>query len=273
MRLSELKKELLERTEGTDARIIIHLSTGLDAIQQIVQYDKEVSPEEQAMAYSLLERRLSGTPMAYITGEKEFYGHAFMVTKDVLIPRPDTETLVETALELSKRFGNPRILDLCTGSGAIAASISYALSQPVSMSDISPKALSVAEGNYLRITGRAPSSRLGSLLDPWKGSEFDIIATNPPYLTDIWYEETEIDVKAEPKLAFIGGGDDGLDIIRTIIADAPSVLAPDGFLTIECDYRQTGICGSLLESSGFSDIHTVKDLAGKERVVYGRRLP
>ena len=209
--------------------------------------------------------------MAYITGEKEFYGHAFMVTKDVLIPRPDTETLVETALELSKRFENPRILDLCTGSGAIAASISYALSQPVSMSDISPKALSVAEGNYLRITGRTPSSRLGSLLDPWKGAEFDIIATNPPYLTDAEVAAAEPEVRDFDPVNALVSPDNGLADLRKILRGAKNFLNENGTLACECGVGQPEVLAKeALENLGFSRAESICDLSGRQRFLVCR---
>ena len=122
MRLSELRRELLSRTEAVDARIIISLATGLDDIHQITESGKEITEEEKEKAFSLLEKRLSGVPMAYITGEKEFYGHVFKVNHATLIPRPDTETIVERALKIAKTIKNPKILDLCTGSGAIGTS-------------------------------------------------------------------------------------------------------------------------------------------------------
>ncbi len=273
MKLRELRQELLSRTDGVDARIIIRLATGFDDIHQITCSEAEIDESTCEKAFSLLSKRLSGTPMAYITGEKEFYGHSFLVSPAVLIPRPDTETLVETVISLSSRFDDPEILDLCTGSGAIAASVAYALSSPVSFSDISPEALEIAKENYRRITGKEGDGRLGSLFQPWAGCVFDIIASNPPYLTDLWYEETDKDVKAEPVTAFIGGGEDGLGLIRSIIETAPSHLKENGILALECDYRQMRICVSLLERNGFTDIQIVKDLADKERVIYGRRLP
>ena len=273
MTLSALRKELLGKIDQVDARIIVRLATGLDEIHQITESGMEISKEMYDKAESLLRMRLEGIPMAYITGEKEFFGHTFHVNPSVLIPRPDTETLVETAIKLARNFREPRILDLCTGSGAVGTSIAYALSRDVAISDLSENALKIAAENYLRITGKQPDARLGNLLAPWKGSVFDIIATNPPYLTDRWYEETEISVKKEPEMAFLGGGDDGLAIIREIIASSPDFLSPNGVLAIECDYRQIEICGSLLKINGFSDIHIVKDLGDKERVIYGRRLP
>ena len=273
MTLSELRREILAMMDQVDARIIVRLATGLDEIHQITESGRLITPEEHNKALELAGRRLSGVPMAYITGEKEFYGHVFSVSPAVLIPRPDTETLVETVLAEARKYRSPRILDLCTGSGAIAASVAYELGIQVAMSDISPSALETAERNYRRITGREPEARLGDLLSPWEGAVFDIIASNPPYLTASWYEETDKDVKAEPENAFIGGDDDGLALIRRIIGASPRFLTPGGLLAMECDYRQMEICGSLLESGGFTDIHTVRDLAGKERVIYGRKLP
>lgn len=270
MRLSELRRELLSRTEAVEARIIISLATGLDDIHQITESGKEITEEEKEKAFSLLEKRLSGVPMAYITGEKEFYGHVFKVNHATLIPRPDTETIVERALEIARTIKNPKILDLCTGSGAIGTSIAYELSIPVSLSDISHDALVIAEENYRNICGNSPDAREGSLFEPWKGERFDMIVTNPPYLTDKWYEETDKDVKAEPISAFIGGGEDGLDLIREIINKSPEFLSDNGYLLIECDYRQIALCDNLLRISGFSSIGVDKDLAGKERVIYGR---
>ena len=273
MTVQDLRRRLLERTEATDARIILHLATGLDEIHQITESSMELDDETVRKAEKLLETRLSGVPLAYSTGEKEFYGHTFSVSPAVLIPRPDTETLVDTVIKLAGSFREPRILDLCTGSGAVAASVAAALGIAVRMSDISQAALSVAESNYSRITGMKAEARCGDLLSPWDGTVFSIIASNPPYLTDKWYEDTDKDVKAEPENAFIGGGEDGLELIRRIIGSAPAHLEEGGFLALECDYRQMGICGNLLEKGGFTDIHTVRDLADKERVIYGRRLP
>ena len=210
MTIRELRKELLSAAEAVDTRLILRLATGLDDIHQITESFREVTEEEEKKARELLRRRLSGEPMAYITGEKEFYGHTFSVSPAVLIPRPDTETLVDTVIKLAGSFREPRILDLCTGSGAVAASVAAALGIAVRMSDISQAALSVAESNYSRITGMKAEARCGDLLSPWDGTVFSIIASNPPYLTDKWYEDTDKDVKAEPENAFIGGGEDGL---------------------------------------------------------------
>lgn len=271
MKLKELKARLMAETEAVDARMIIHMATGLDDVAQIVHADDEVSAESSRQALSLLSLRKDGTPMAYITGEKEFYGLPFHTDSSVLIPRPDTETLVDAALECAAAFSRPRILDLCTGSGAVGTAISHTLSIPVALSDISPQALEIAKENYRRNTGTDADARLGSLFEPWEGESFDIIASNPPYLTESWYEETERDVKKEPRIAFIGGGDDGLDIIRAIVRTSIRHLHEGGYLLIECDYRQMDICANIFHHAGFSYIQIRKDLAGKERVIYGRK--
>ena len=272
MRLRELKRGLMARLESLDSRMIIRLATGLDDMAQLMEPERELSDEEVRKAWELAGKRLSSVPMAYITGEKEFYGLPFRVDSNVLIPRPDTETLVDVAVTLSSSFDNPRILDLCTGSGAVGTAIAHTLSLPVSLSDISGKALSIAIGNYERNTGMECDARLGSLFEPWAGETFDIIASNPPYLTEKWYEETEEDVKKEPRLAFIGGDDDGLSLIRRIIHEAPRHLNDGGFLAIECDYRQMESCARIFRNEGFSSIAIAEDAAGRERVIHGRRL-
>ena len=276
MRLKELKEELLEIAKALpnpqlEASIIIEKTTGIDRIHQIIDLDKEIEEKSAEDALSLMKKRASGYPMAYITGTKEFYGHTFSVNESVLIPRPDTETIVETALMIAKRFSSPRILDLCTGSGAIAASLAYELKSDVCLSDISSDALEVAVNNYERITGLKAIKREGDLLSPWLGMQFDIIVSNPPYLTSLWYEEVDEDVKKEPKLALISDSGDGLDIIRRIIAQSPDYLIKGGYLLLEGDYRQMESCAKILSNSGFADGNIVKDLAGKNRVVYGRR--
>lgn len=277
MRLKELKNQMMNiasklENPSLEVRLIIEKVLSLSSIAQIMKADEEVDEEKEREALLLIEKRSNGYPMAYITNEKEFYGQSFYVDENVLIPRPDTEVIVEKAIELAKTITNPRILDLCTGSSAIASSIANELGIPVMLSDISEPALAIAKSNYERITGTKADARLGDLLEPWKGEVFDIIASNPPYLTDEWYEEVSDDVKKEPKLALVGFGDDGLDIIRKIIDQSKSHLSDGGFLLIEGDYRQMDYCAKLFQLEGFSDVGILKDLAGKDRVVYGRRF-
>ncbi len=275
MTLRELRRTLLSR-ENTlenpclEVRVLLSY-LGISVTEQITSPERPVAPETAEKAITLFEKRINGTPMAYITGEKEFYGHTFHVDESVLIPRPDTEILVEKAVETYRRKNyTGHILDLCTGSGAVASSVSYALGVDVAFSDISSAALKTAEENYSEITGRtAFDSRLGDLFEPWKGERFSLIATNPPYLTREWYDETEKSVKKEPEAAFIGFGDDGLDIIKKIVLTSPQVLEKNGTLLIECDYRQAGTLASFMVDNGFVNVETARDLGGLERVVYG----
>ena len=276
MRLKELKNEMMKIASSLDnpsleVRLIIEKTLSLSAIDQIMKAESAVSKEDEEKSLQLIKKRAQGYPMAYITNEKEFYGHSFYVNESVLIPRPDTEVIVDAAIKIARETGKRRILDLCTGSGAIAASISHALNSDVFLSDISKEALEIARGNYERITERAAHARLGDLFEPWQDESFDIIVSNPPYLTDAWYEETDEDVKKEPKLALIGFGDDGLDIIRRIIKASVDHLNDGGFLLIEGDYRQMEYCAKIFKSEGFVDVGILKDLSGKDRVVYGRR--
>ncbi len=276
MRLKELKEELLRLSQALpnpilETSIIIEKATGIDKIHQLTERDREISLSEAEAALSMMKKRASGYPMAYITGEKEFYGHTFKVTEATLIPRPDTETIVEETIRIAKKSTSPMILDLCTGSGAIAASVAYELKGDVYLSDISEKALEIAKYNYEAITGRKAIAKLGDLLSPWKGYSFDIIVSNPPYLTKEWWEETEEDVKKEPVLALISDEDDGLEIIKRIISESKEYLKIGGYLLLEGDYRQMESCARILINSGFTDVNIVKDLAGKNRVVYGRR--
>ncbi|MBQ0070808.1 MAG: peptide chain release factor N(5)-glutamine methyltransferase, partial [Spirochaetales bacterium] len=272
MKLFELKALLIQKgasleMPALEARLLLE-HAGYSVIKQITDNQAEVEETKVLQALSEMEKRVSGYPMAYILGEKEFWGLTFHVDERVLIPRPDTETLVETALSLAKE-ADGRILDLCTGSGAIATALAHSLKRPVAMSDLSEDALTVARENYIRLIGEEPDARQGDLLSPWKGERFSLIVSNPPYLTDGWYEIVDEDVKKEPKTAFIGFGEDGLDLIRQIVEDAPAHLETNGYLAFECDYRQCQELSLLLAQKGFTGVNIVQDLSGTARVVYG----
>lgn len=275
MTLFELKRKLIEIGEGLEdpmleARVILSY-LGFSPIDQITNKDMPVSPDIKNKALAMMGKRASGYPMAYITGTKEFWGMEFKVNENVLIPRPDTETLVETAITLYKENNmKGDVLDLCTGSGAIATALSVELDRDIKMGDISPLAAEVAKENYERLTKRKADIRVGDLFDKWEGSKFSLIVSNPPYLTEKWCEEVEEDVKKEPKLALFGYDDDGLGIIRRIIKESGKFLEKEGYIALECDYRQCSILSLLLETEGYSSVNIKKDLAGKDRVVYGK---
>jgi len=221
---------------------------------------------------SLLERRGKGEPIQYITGETEFYGLPFRVTPDVLIPRPETEHLVETVLELAAAFEHPRIIDIGTGSGAIPIAIAHNLPySQITATDISSSALAVAEENAKR-NGAAIRFLEGDLLAPVEGETFDIIVSNPPYVPAADRDSLSVEVRDhEPSLALFAGID-GLEIYRRLIPAAFAALAPGGFIALEIGYGQQLAIDSLLIKAGFSHVQFTPDLQGIPRVAVARRL-
>ena len=196
MTLFELKRKLIEIGKNLEdpmleARVLLSF-LGFSPLKQITDKNEEVSQKTADEATSMMEKRASGYPMAYITGVKEFWGMEFKVNDNVLIPRPDTETLVEVAVDLYIENNlQGKILDLCTGSGAVATSIAKELGKDVRLSDISPSAAETAKENYERLIGRTADIRVGDLFEKWEGCEFSLIVSNPPYLTDTWCNEVD----------------------------------------------------------------------------------
>lgn len=254
--------------EPLEKRILLTQALGLSRIELITQSSRTLTAIEAQQVSALLQRRLDGEPIAYITGEREFYGLALHVTSDVLIPRPETELLVELALE--RMMHGARVLDLGTGSGAIAVAIAHARPDAeVTAVDVSPAALEVARSNALR--HGASISFLHS--DWYRGTNeksFDLIVANPPYIeaNDIHLEQG--DLRFEPRGALTDGAD-GLAALRIIIRGAPNHLAPGGWLLMEHGYDQACHVRQLLDAQGFEDVQSWKDLAGIERVSGARR--
>jgi release factor glutamine methyltransferase len=222
---------------------------------------------------SLLDRRLRGEPIQYIVGETEFFGLPFKVTPDVLIPRPETEHLVERAIELARLHDAPRIVDLCTGSGAIAVALARALpTAGITATDLSSAALTIAHENAQR---NCVESRIrfleGDLLEPVAGERFDLVVANPPYVPAGERESLSVEVRDhEPALALFAGVD-GLDIYRRLISDAPGMLVPGGFVVLEIGYGQAGAVEALLADAGFMRIEFIPDLQGIPRVACAER--
>jgi release factor glutamine methyltransferase len=222
---------------------------------------------------ALLERRGKGEPMQYITGECEFYGLPFRVTPDVLIPRPETEHLVERVIELARTFEQPRILDVGTGSGAIAIAVAHGWPKAmITAVDISDRALSVAKENAERL-GFADRIRFvqGDLLSPVEGERFEIIASNPPYVPDTDRALISVEVREhEPHVALFGGLD-GLGIYRRLIPDARAALVPGGYLVFEFGFSQQADVEALVADAGFEEIEFISDLQGIPRIASARR--
>lgn len=257
-------------TPSLDASVIFTKVTNLSKVQQITQDSLLIDKETENKFIELINRRLNYEPVAYITEEKEFYGRPFKVTKDTLIPRADTETLIEEVIKYSKTLDyNPEILDLCTGSGCIGITLANEITpKSITLSDISKEALEVAKINANKLSKAKINIIESNLLEKCK--KYDIIVSNPPYLTKQWCEEVSNEVKKEPILALEGFGNDGLDIIRAIVYDAKNHL--NGYhsaIFFECDSRQCSKVKELLEANSFKNVSIIKDLANKDRVVKG----
>jgi release factor glutamine methyltransferase len=232
-----------------------------------------LSAEGAVRYYALLDRRLAGEPIQYITGETEFYGLPFHVTRDVLIPRPETEHLVEKALALVANFVQPRIVDVGAGSGAIAVALAHQLpAARMTAIDLSAPALAVARENAA-LNGVAGRIRFlaGDLLAPVAAERFELVVSNPPYVPEGDRATLAVEVRDhEPGMALFAGGD-GLEIYRRLIPAARAVLVPGGFLALEIGYGQQAAIRALLAESEFSQIEFTPDLQGIPRVASARR--
>ncbi|NYT59875.1 peptide chain release factor N(5)-glutamine methyltransferase [Alcaligenaceae bacterium] len=236
----------------------------------LIAHDTDaLAPEAVVRFRALQARRLSGEPMAYILGYKEFMGRDFQVGPDTLIPRPETELLVETALDYLKDQSAPRVLDLGTGTGAIA--ISLALDAPnasVMASDVSTDALAIARQNAQKL-GAKVEFLSGSWYDALVGhSGFDLIVSNPPYIAAGDPHLQQGDVRFEPMLA-LSDGVDGLFALRTIVQGAGVRLKPGAALFLEHGWDQALAVRQLLQQAGFTHVASLQDLAGIERVTGG----
>jgi len=219
---------------------------------------------------SLLARRAAREPLHHLVGEREFWSLRFAVDRRVLVPRPETELLVETALRLAPEAR--RVLDLGTGSGAVAAVLARELPAAwVCASDLSAEALTVARANLARHAARVPLWR-GELLTPVAAGAFDLVVANPPYVADAELDGLEPEVREhEPRLA-LAAGTDGLAVLRRLVAEAPSVLAPGGWLVVEMGAGQAPAVRRLAEASGrWVRIEVARDHAGIERVLAAQR--
>ncbi len=266
----------LQQTLGLDlrearleAQILLCQALGVSR-SYLISHDRDPLTLRDERVYSaLLTRRLSGEPIAYIVGHREFYGLEFHTTAAVLIPRPETELLVEQSLAHVAEGTACKVLDLGSGSGAIAISIArHRPAASVTAVDRSPEALAVAQGNADRLEARNVRFVLSDWFSALPGERFDLIASNPPYIAAADPHLQQGDVRFEP-LSALASGSDGLDDIRTIVAAARSHLNPGGWLLFEHGYDQGERCRTLLLQNGFNHVETVPDLAGMARVTLG----
>lgn len=255
-----------------DAELLVAHALQIDRMRVILDGARPLEGTELATLRDLVKRRRSYEPIAYLRGEREFYGLRFRVDKRVLVPRPDTETLVDVALERSRHVSMcMRQLDLCTGSGCVA--IAMARQRPtahVIATDLSADALAVARENALRLGAYNVGFVQGDLFAPVATAQrFDVITANPPYIASGDIAGLMPDVRDhEPRLA-LDGGDDGLVLVRKIVAEAPAHLEPGGLLAIEIDCKEAAETAELFTKGGFRDVRIARDLAKLERVVSG----
>lgn len=278
-------KELKESESSTpvlDAELIIIYVMGkygadIDRSRLLLKYEERPGEQLEAEYLQLIDRRKQGEPVQYITGSQEFMGLDMHIRPGVLIPRPDTEILVERVVGLSKSFDSPKIIDMCTGSGAIAVSLAYYIKgSSVFAADISDTAVECTRFNVGRhkLDGRVTvvKSDLFKELDCLKNS-VDIIVSNPPYIPAGEIGFLPNSVKSyEPVIALDGGGD-GLDFYRRIVYNSFAYLKSGGILAFEIGYDQGHGVRALIEESGyFTGIELEKDLAGLDRCIWAYRL-
>ena len=254
--------------DPVDQRILVCHALGISRTNLITQSERVLSAEEAARVARMLQRRHDGEPVAYIVGQREFFGLEFETTPAVLIPRPDTELLVELALLRLPPRG--KVLDMGTGSGAIAVSIAHHRPDAaVTALDVSEAALAVAARNALR-----NKATVRWLHSDWYGAveheQFDLIVSNPPYIADGDRHLSEGDLRFEPSGALTDFAD-GLSALRTIVAGARDRLAPGSWLLMEHGYDQSAAVRDLLSTAGYTEVQSWQDLAGIERVSGGRR--
>ena len=252
---------------GIEAGAILARSLNTDPLELYAHPERRVGPERTAAFEKLLRRRLAGEPLAYVVGKREFYSRSFVVTPDVLIPRPETETLAELAVETAGRMKSPRVLDLGTGSGCLAVTLFLEVRNcEVFASDVSAAALAVAKENA-RAYNAGVRFVNSDLLGCFATSSFDMIISNPPYVSKAEYAELSAQIRRhEPRTALLGG-EDGLEHIRKIAATAGRVLREGGFLLLEIGAGQAENAESIIRENGFSDIRFKTDIGGVKRAV------
>ena len=260
-------------TPRLDAEVLLAHARGCKRVQLYTQYDVELSAGHRSTMRNLVKRRANHEPVAYLVGYREFFSLDFRVTPDVLIPRPETESLVVELIEAARDLPGVRILDIGTGSGCIAVAAAVNLpNAKVTAVDLSEPALGVARENAKRhdVADRITFLH-GDLFSPIDvESRFDFIISNPPYVTESEYDTLVPDIREhEPRSALVSGAD-GLDAIRRLIAEAPDHLTPGGRLLIELDPQQAEpVCELIRSDERYADVAILKDMNREARGVAG----
>ena len=236
--------------------------------QYIIVYDnKEIDKQQQWQYFVNIEKLTKGIPLQHITHRQEFMKMDFFVDENVLIPRPDTEILVEEVIKIAQKYNSPRILDLCTGSGAIAISLKkFVPNADITAVDISEKALEIAQKNAEKLEAKINFVK-SNLFDKLDNKKFDIIVSNPPYIRKDEIKKLSEEVQKEPKIA-LDGGEDGLDFYRIIAEQAINYLKTGSFLCFEIGYNQKNDVIKIIEDEqNYKNTYCKKDLYGNDRII------
>lgn len=255
------------------AELLLAHVLGVSRVKLYMGFDQPMQKEELAKFRALIERRAAGEPTAYILGTREFYGRPFKVDARVLVPRPETERLVEQVLAVVPPDSPARVLDLCTGSCCIAATIAAERPQvQVLATDLSSEALEVARDNAQALgVAERVELRQGDLWAPVKPDErFEVVVSNPPYIADSAFPTLPREVQREPKLALLSGPT-GMNLIERIAREAPSHLHPEGWLALEIGDDQKALAQDLLNGLQYRDVKVLADWAGKDRIALAKR--
>ena len=256
-----------------EARALMTLASGRPREWLIAHGPDAVEPAIRARFEALVQRRHDGEPIAYLAGTREFHGLRFEVGPAVLIPRPETELLVDLLIDQAPAGAS--MLDLGTGSGAIAVSVAHARPDlRLTATDRSPYSLAVAQRNALALLGAAGAVRIAWLEGDWwdalaPDAQFDVIVSNPPYIAESDPHLTQGDLRFEPRSALAAGAD-GLHDLRTLIAGAPAHLRPGGLLAVEHGWDQGAAVRQLMSSGGLAEVATLRDAQQHERITLGR---
>jgi release factor glutamine methyltransferase len=264
-------KQQVDDPRLTSEILLGHVLT-LPRVKLYMDLDRPLTKDELATYRALIQRRLAGEPTQYLVGFREFYGRKFAVDDRVLIPRSETELLVEAALRDVKKDEPSRVLDLCTGSGCVAISIAAERPQAsVWATDLMPGPIEVAKKNAeaLGVDGRVTFFQGDLFAAVPEGATFDVIVSNPPYVKTSDLATLQREVQKEPRAA-LDGGADGLDLIRRVVTDGLPRLKPGGLLALEIGDEQGDAVKEIMTRAGCRDVHIEKDLARHDRIALGR---
>ncbi len=255
------------------AEVLLAHTLNADRMHLYVHFEQPLQKKERDRFKTLIRQRVQGIPTQYLTGKQEFWSLEFQVAPGVLIPRPETEHLVEAAIKVAAQFSQPAILDIGTGSGIIAICLKKELpAANISASDLSDDALTIARYNTetLLKNGSMIHFQQGDIFEPFKDRSFDMIVSNPPYISAGDYKTLAQEIRAhEPQIALYAG-EEGLDIYHRLIPEARTYLRPGGYVLVEIGYGQKESVVGIFQQEGFVIKDTIKDYAGIERVVIAK---